>query len=95
MKALVYTAPNHCEMQEIPEPQLDPVKYPDGMKIRIDYCAMCATDVHIVTMGLYHMPAPWVMGHECCGTVMEVTEEASKYFKVGDKVVVNGTQPCG
>ncbi|MFR7742848.1 MAG: hypothetical protein ACLU3I_05835 [Acutalibacteraceae bacterium] len=70
MKALVYTTqakmdgrkviePGKCELLDIPEPQLLPT---DDMKIRVDYCAMCATDVHIVTMGLYGMPAPWIMG---------------------------------
>ena len=65
MKALVYTTqakmdgrkviePGKCELLDIPEPQLLPT---DDMKIRVDYCAMCATDVHIVTMGLYGMPA--------------------------------------
>lgn len=61
MKALVYTTqakmdgrkviePGKCELLDIPEPQLLPT---DDMKIRVDYCAMCATDVHIVTMGLF------------------------------------------
>ena len=93
MKALFYTAPGKCEMREIPEPQLQPT---DGMKIRIDYCAMCATDVHIVTMGLYGMPAPWLMGHECMGTIVEINPHGEAAgFKVGDRVVVNGTAPCG
>ena len=95
MKALVYTTqakmdgrkviePGKCELLDIPEPQLLPT---DDMKIRVDYCAMCATDVHIVTMGLYGMPAPWVMGHELCGTIVEVNPRATENgFAVGDKV---------
>ena len=97
MKALVYTTqakmdgrkviePGKCELLDIPEPQLLPT---DDMKIRVDYCAMCATDVHIVTMGLYGMPAPWIMGHELCGTIVEVNPRATENgFAVGDKVVV-------
>ena len=104
MKALVYTTqakmdgrkviePGKCELLDIPEPQLLPT---DDMKIRVDYCAMCATDVHIVTMGLYGMPAPWIMGHELCGTIVEVNPRATENgFAVGDKVVVNCTAPCG
>lgn len=86
MKALVYTTqakmdgrkviePGKCELLDIPEPQLLPT---DDMKIRVDYCAMCATDVHIVTMGLYGMPAPWIMGHELCGTIVEVNPAPRK-----------------
>lgn len=93
MKALVYVARNKVEMQEIPEPQ---IHIPDGIKVQVDYCAMCATDVHIVTMGLYGMPAPWVMGHEVQGTIVELTDEAKACgFDVGDKVVVNLGAPCG
>ena len=104
MKALVYTTqakmdgrkviePGKCELLDIPEPQLLPT---DDMKIRVDYCAMCATDVHIVTMGLYGMPAPWIMGHELCGTIVEVNPRATENGSaVGDKVVVNCTAPCG
>ena len=103
MKALVYTTqakmdgrkviePGKCELLDIPEPQLLPT---DDMKIRVDYCAMCATDVHIVTMGLYGMPAPWIMGHELCGTIVEVNPRATENgFAVGDKVVVNCTAVC-
>lgn len=93
MKALVYTAPGKCEMQEIPEPQ---IQFPDEVKVQIDYCAMCATDVHIVTMGLYGMPAPWVMGHELCGTIVEAGPDAKTLgFDVSDKVVVNLSAHCG
>jgi (R,R)-butanediol dehydrogenase/meso-butanediol dehydrogenase/diacetyl reductase len=93
MKALVYVARNKVEMQDIPEPKID---ISDGIKVRIDYCAMCATDVHIVTMGLYNMPPPWVMGHEVTGTITELAAEAEKAgYKIGDKVVVNLSAPCG
>ena len=105
MNALVYTKkavldknrkviqPGACELLDIPEPTLQPT---DGMKIKIDYCAMCATDVHIVTLGLYGMPTPWVMGHEMCGTIVEINPHGEAAgFKIGDKVVVNGNAPCG
>ena len=104
MKALVYTTPavvengkalkpGACELMDIPEPQLQPE---DGMKIKIEYCAMCATDVHIVTLGLYGMKTPWVMGHELCGTIVEINQSAiDAGFQLGDKVVVNLSAPCG
>lgn len=85
--------PGVCELVDIPEPPLLPT---DGMKVRVDWCAMCATDVHIVTLGLYGMPAPWVMGHEVCGTIVELNPHgAAAGFQIGDKVVVNATAPCG
>ena len=104
MRALVYTEaavmdgkkivkPGKCELMDVPEPALLPT---DDMKIKVDYCAMCATDVHIVTMGLYGMATPWIMGHEMCGTIVETNPRAARFgFKVGDKVVINGNAPCG
>lgn len=104
MKALVYTVPakmdgrkviepGKCELLDIPEPQMQPG---DDMKVKVDWCAMCATDVHIVTQGLYGMPAPWIMGHEMMGTVVEVTPRAEAFgYKVGDRIVMNGNAPCG
>lgn len=92
MKALLYTAPNEVRMGELPEPQLEP----GTVKMRIDYCAICATDIHIVTRGLYGLPTPRGLGHEASGTIVEVSEEAvADGWKVGDKVAVASTAPCG
>lgn len=74
MKALVYYERGKCEMRDVPEPKVDCLE--DGITVRIDYCAMCATDVHIVTMGLYNWPTPWIMGHESMGTIVEMTGKA-------------------
>ena len=104
MKALVYTkkaimdgrkviTPGECELVDLPEPQLQPG---DDVKVKVDYCAMCATDAHIVSQGLYGVPTPWVLGHEVQGTIVELTPRAEQHgFKIGDKVVVNNTAPCG
>jgi len=95
MKALVYYEAGKCEMRDVPEPKVDQLS--DGIKVQIDYCAMCATDVHIVTMGLYNWPTPWIMGHESMGTIVEMTDKAKEEsdFKVGDKVVIYRQKSCG
>lgn len=93
MKALLYLAPRTIQLVDLPEPKLT---YEDGIKVRIDYCAMCATDLHIVTMGLYNLPTPWLLGHEMMGTIVELTDAAKRCgFDVGDKVIVNQTGHCG
>ena len=48
MKAVFYTAPGEVEVREIPEP----VTLADEVKIKVEYCALCATDVHVVMHGL-------------------------------------------
>lgn len=92
MKTLLYMNPNEVQMGEIPEPQLKP----GTVKLRIDYCALCATDIHIVTHGLYGMPTPAPLGHEGAGTILEVSDEAAADgWKIGDKVAVASAGPCG
>lgn len=93
MNGRTVVAPGECGLLDIPEPQLQPT---DDMKVKIDYCAMCATDVHIVTQGIYGLPAPWILGHEMMGTVVEMNPRGEAHgFKIGDKVVVNSVAPCG
>ena len=92
MKALIYTAPKKVEIGDIPEPQLRPAT----VKIKIDYCSLCATDVHIVMEGLNNLPTPWPLGHEGCGTIVELGEGAAELgWKLGDKVSVAPSSPCG
>lgn len=104
MKALAYVVPakmdgrkviepGQAQLIDIPEPQLLPT---DDLKIKLEYCAMCATDAHIVTQGLYGLETPWILGHEMMGTVVEINPRGEEYgYKIGDKVVINNTAPCG
>lgn len=92
MKALLYTAANEVQIGELPEPQLKP----GTVKMQIDYCAICATDVHIVTHGLYGLPTPWALGHEGSGHIVEVSQEAAaEGWKVGDKIAAASMGICG
>ena len=92
MKALIYTAKNKVEVGQIEEPQVRA----KTVKIKVDYCALCATDVHIVTQGLYGLPTPVPLGHESCGTIIELGEGAAEQgWKIGDRVSVASCSPCG
>ena len=93
MKAVFYTAPGEVEVREIPEP----VTLADEVKIKVEYCALCATDVHVVMHGLYGLQPPMIMGHEVSGTVVEIGEEAAKKttLKVGDRVAAIPSPGCG
>ncbi len=92
MKQLWYTAPNQVELREseIPSPGFRQVK------IKIAYAALCATDVHIVTMGLLGLKPPMPLGHEASGVIEELgpgTEYSG--FSVGDKVCLSPSSFCG
>ena len=93
MKAVVYTAPGKVETLDVPEP----VTLPDEVKVRVEYCALCATDVHVVMHGLYDLKPPMIVGHEMSGTVVEVGEiaAAKSGLKPGDRVCAIPSPGCG
>lgn len=83
-----------AKLVDIPEPQIRP----GTAKIRIDYCALCATDIHIVTQNLYRYPKDKFvgLGHEASGTIIEIGEgPESAGWKVGDRVAVASLGNCG
>ena len=70
MKAAVYTAVKTIEFQDRPMLKAGPGE----VVIKIKYCGICGTDVHIYFEGI--LPPGIVLGHENVGTVAEVGEGA-------------------
>ncbi len=93
MKAVVFTGKGKIEVQDIPKP----VTPPDEIMVKIEYCALCATDVHLVDNGLFGVNQPLILGHEMSGTVVEIGETAAKEsdFQIGDHVTANPVPFCG
>jgi L-iditol 2-dehydrogenase len=82
------------ECRDIPEPSAGPGK----IKIKVAYCGICGSDLHIVE-GFEppnaSYPFPVTLGHEYSGTVVEVGEGVTQ-FAVGDRVTSNvSTGFCG
>jgi L-iditol 2-dehydrogenase len=93
MRALVKYAPGegNVEVREIPIPQ----PRSDELLIRVNYCGICGTDLHIYADEFPNDP-PVTMGHEYCGTVVEVGADAKAVWAVGDRVVGElHTGACG
>ncbi len=67
----------------------------DEILIKVKYCGICGTDLHIEADEYPNTP-PVIMGHEYCGTVVEVGADAAGQWKVGDRVVGElHTGACG
>ena len=68
----------------------------DEVKIRVRYCGVCGTDVHIYEgdEGSAEMNEPTVLGHELSGDVVEVGSGVTR-IRVGDKVAVDPNDYCG
>jgi len=93
IKGVVYTAPGTVEVREVPMP----VTGPDEVLVKIEYCALCASDVHVVNHALFGLQPPMLMGHEASGIIVELGENLknNKRFRVGDHVCAIPSPYCG
>lgn len=86
MSATVWRTPGHGGVlvrQEVPSPALPPGE----VRVRVEACGVCRTDLHVVDGDLPpHRPAV-VPGHQIVGTVVE-TGPGTHRFAVGDRVGV-------
>ncbi len=92
MKAVVKTAPGEGGLELLDWPEPRPASH--QVKLRVEASGLCGTDVHIVH-GTWPSRPPVVLGHEFCGTVVEVGDQV-RGLRPGDRVV--GSNPawtCG
>lgn len=85
MKAIskVHAGPG-VELVEVPEPKVKP----GHVKLRVDAASVCGTDLHIYQWDAWsagRMVPPRIIGHEFCGTIVEVGEGVTDR-QVGDFV---------
>ncbi|MFN5792506.1 MAG: alcohol dehydrogenase catalytic domain-containing protein [Burkholderiales bacterium] len=89
MRALMFRGPMALAWEEVETPQL--IEPRDAL-VRPIAVARCDLDPAIA-LGLYPMPAPFVMGHEMVGEVVAVGEAISN-VRLGDKVIVPFQLSC-
>ena len=92
MKQLWWVDWDQIELRDVEIPEVKP----NEVKVKVAYAALCATDVHQVTMGVMGSKPPAPLGHEASGTIVELGEQAAKAgYKVGDKVTMFPVSHCG
>jgi threonine dehydrogenase-like Zn-dependent dehydrogenase len=89
MRALVFRGPMDLAWEDVETPRL--IEPRDAL-VRPIAVARCDLDPAIA-LGLYPMPAPFVMGHEMVGEVVAVGEAISN-VRLGDKVIVPFQLSC-
>ena len=101
MRAMVYHGNKDLRLSSVP----DPSPRAGEVKLRIDYCGICATDIEEYLYGpvfisgdspnpLTGKQIPLITGHEMTGTVADAGEGVSDP-REGDRVVINGLLTCG
>jgi (R,R)-butanediol dehydrogenase/meso-butanediol dehydrogenase/diacetyl reductase len=71
-------------IKDIPKPVIDK----DEVLIRVQYCGICGSNLHIYVEGIRID-----LGHEFSGDIVEKGSEVDGW-EIGDKVVVNPRLPC-
>lgn len=69
MKAMVLEKPR---TRLVPVERPDPVAGPGEIRLRVEACAVCRTDLHVIDGELEHPKLPLVPGHEIVGIVEAV-----------------------
>jgi L-iditol 2-dehydrogenase len=90
MKAAVLYGKEDVRVEEVAERALAPGE----VRVRIGAALTCGTDLKVFKRG-YHakmIVPPAVFGHELAGTISETQNDA---WKVGERVVVANSAPCG
>jgi alcohol dehydrogenase, propanol-preferring len=84
MRAMVLRARGTpLALEERPDPQ----PHSGQIRIRVEACAVCRTDLHVIDGELPHVHCPIVPGHEIVG-IVESLGEGVKQFTVGQRVGV-------
>ena len=90
MKAVVYYGPGDIRVCERPEPEAQS----DNLIIEVTYCAICGSDVKMLTVGDPRSRPPRIVGHEFVGRVVHVGDRVPGYV-VGERITVAPTLFCG
>ena len=100
MKALVYHGNRDLRLESVPDPEPGA----DDIRLRMDYCGICATDVEEYVYGpkfIFHdepnpltgKKTPMITGHEITGTIEKLGSGVSG-LSVGDRVVLDTMLTC-
>ena len=89
MRALVYTAPERMEVQDVPEPAL-----PEGhVLLQVSAAGICGSDIHGFLGHSARRQPGLVMGHETVATIREV-HPSVRDWRAGQRVCFNPLLGC-
>ena len=92
MKAAILHGQEKIQIKDI----VSSVLKPGEVRIRIEVALTCGTDLKVFKRG-YHakmIVPPAVFGHELSGVISEIAPDI-RLWKIGDRVVVANSAPCG
>ena len=101
MNAAVYHGPMDIRLEQVPEPEVRA----GHVKVKVDWCGICGTDLHEYLAGPIFVPPagsphpltgetlPLTLGHECAGEVVDAAD--GEGLGPGDRVAIEPVFRCG
>jgi (R,R)-butanediol dehydrogenase / meso-butanediol dehydrogenase / diacetyl reductase len=102
MKAAVFYGQKDVRVEDVPEPEVRE----GSVKVKVDWCGICGTDLHEYLAGPIFIPIagsphpitgetlPLTLGHEFAGEVVEVGDGSAE-VNTGDRVAIEPVFRCG
>jgi L-idonate 5-dehydrogenase len=93
MRAFILHGKQDLRRGELPTPGAQPGQ----VLVRVRRVGICGSDVHYFShgrVGNFVPKRPFALGHEFAGEVVETGEGVSS-FAIGERVVIDPSQPCG
>lgn len=92
MQALAWQGKNSVSMIEVAKPKI--IESRDVI-LKVTGSTVCGSDLHLLHGTVVELDKGDILGHEFCGIVDEMGEEAAKKLKKGDRVVCSFQIACG
>lgn len=90
IKAVVYHSPGSVRAEQVPMPSCGN----DELRVKVDACAVCGSDLKAFQSGNPRIKPPMTMGHEFTGLVETIGCNV-KGFAIGDRIVMATSISCG
>lgn len=90
MKAAVFYQPEKLAVEEVELKEINETE----MIVKIDYCAICGTDLRIYQSGSDKITGKRIIGHEIAGQIEKLGVKVEGY-SVKDKVIIAPVIACG
>ena len=93
MRAVVIHAARDLRVDQLTSPEVGS----GDVLVRLAVGGICGSDLHYYLhggFGAVRIQEPMILGHEVAGTVMSVSPNVTR-VKVGDRVAINPSVPCG
>ena len=93
MRAIVAHAAKDLRIEEVETPEVGSHQ----IRVRLAFGGICGSDLHYFNHGGFgsvRLREPMILGHEVSG-VVDLIGSGAKRLKIGDRVAVSPSRPCG